>query len=209
MTWHGTEIEYVQSTLLAAAIVACFSWPERPTQHWIGPAAWYSGLILSITGVFLSSTMTFIFVTAKSSPKQRRLAEDLSIFAHVIVPDEEVVTSTTNTNTTTGPVSRGPTQSRPMKISVKRNMIFVWQAPMGLMAYSAIGFIIGLMVYVSTPLYDGSAFGGDAKVSPTIPNIQLASFADLLGCYHIPCFLCHCRSSLCVVCFLVLPVCAS
>lgn len=120
--------------------------------------------------------MTFIFVTAKNSPKRRTLAEDLSIFAHVQDLDEEasIGPKVQQTNETPKSGTDGPTPPRPVKISVKRNMVFVWQAPMGLMAYSAIGFIIGIMVYVSTPLYDGSAFGGDAKVS-TLKTRRLIS----------------------------------
>lgn len=110
--------------------------------------------------------MTFIFITAKnSSPSGRDLTEDLTMFAHVKSLDLEAGTAE-QTNTVAAQTDGRTAQvRRPTKITVNYNMVFTWQAPMGLMAYSAIGFIIGLMVYVTTPLYDGSAFGGDSKVS--------------------------------------------
>ena len=110
--------------------------------------------------------MTFIFISIKNSPTGRDLTKDLTIFAHVRDLDEEAGPAEQNTTVTTNSTNRRPAQvRRPARISVNYNMVFTWQAPMGLMAYSAIGFIIGLMVYVTTPLYDGSAFGGDSKVS--------------------------------------------
>lgn len=49
-------------------------------------------------------------------------------------------------------------------VEVRWNMIFTWQAPMMLMAYSAICFLGGLTVYVCAPLYDGQGWVGASKV---------------------------------------------
>lgn len=58
------------------------------------------------------------------------------------------------------------------RIDVRWNMVFVWQAPIMLMSYSVLFFLLGLSIFVLTPLYDGRDFDGDARVSAmTIVNI--------------------------------------
>ena len=49
-------------------------------------------------------------------------------------------------------------------VDVKWVMVFTWQAPMMLMAYSVIGFAMGLIIYVCVPLYDGRQFDDEGKV---------------------------------------------
>ncbi|KAK8019921.1 hypothetical protein PG990_005059 [Apiospora arundinis] len=51
----------------------------------------------------------------------------------------------------------------PPQALVRWNMIFTWQAPMMLLAYSVVAFLVGLTVYVCTPLYaDDDSLGGRA-----------------------------------------------
>jgi hypothetical protein len=38
---------------------------------------------------------------------------------------------------------------------VRWNYVFVWQAPTMMLSYSILGFLIGLIVYVTAPLYNG------------------------------------------------------
>lgn len=39
---------------------------------------------------------------------------------------------------------------------------------MMLMAYSVLFFLLGLSIYVLTPLYDGREFDGEARASPIV-----------------------------------------
>ena len=57
-----------------------------------------------------------------------------------------------------------PNGTLPFSTHIRWNMVFIWQAPTMMMAYSIIGFLIGLIVYITTPLYDGSPFDGPSKV---------------------------------------------
>lgn len=43
-------------------------------------------------------------------------------------------------------------------------MVFTWQAPMMLLSYSLIGFVMGLTICILTPLYDGRDFDDACKV---------------------------------------------
>lgn len=47
---------------------------------------------------------------------------------------------------------------------VRWNLIFVWQAPTLMMAYSIVAFLVGLVVYVIAPLYNQATLGGEGKV---------------------------------------------
>jgi hypothetical protein len=48
--------------------------------------------------------------------------------------------------------------------AIRWKMVFTWQAPMMLMAYSVIFFLAGLTVYVCTPLFNGEANTPGGKV---------------------------------------------
>jgi hypothetical protein len=48
--------------------------------------------------------------------------------------------------------------------AIRWKMVFTWQAPMMLMAYSVIFFMVGLTVYVCTPLFNGEANTPGGKV---------------------------------------------
>lgn len=52
-----------------------------------------------------------------------------------------------------------------VRVSVRWNMVFTWQAPIMLMSYSVAFFLSGLTIFVLTPLYDGRAFDGESRVS--------------------------------------------
>lgn len=43
-------------------------------------------------------------------------------------------------------------------------MVFTWQAPMMLLSYSLIAFVLGLSICVLTPLYDGQDYDDACKV---------------------------------------------
>lgn len=172
-------LTFRKGTLLAAAVIGCFSWFPQDAEHWVGPAAWYSSLALSLLAVLLSSSEAFIFSTIKNSPNKPDLATELGMILRLSHPywDEEGINPanlevgnkiTVAEGSGKGPqTNKKPGVSRPVTVDLRWNMIFTWQAPMMLMAYSVIGFLMGLIVYVCTPLYDGTDFDGRSKVCVT------------------------------------------
>ncbi|KAK1763960.1 hypothetical protein QBC33DRAFT_548426 [Phialemonium atrogriseum] len=173
------ELQFTQvaATLLSAAVIGCFSWIPQDTEHWLGPAAWYSSLALSLLAVLLSSSEAFIFSTIKNSPNRPDLSKELSMIlslSHSYWDEENVIIPNLERNDITEP-SQGssreqrarklPAVERPVKVDIRWNMVFTWQAPMMLMAYSVIGFFMGLIIYVCTPLYDGTEFDGGSKAA--------------------------------------------
>ncbi|KAL8370124.1 hypothetical protein RB595_000482 [Gaeumannomyces hyphopodioides] len=195
-----SEAQFVQvsGTLLAAAVIGCFSWPLdndiRAFPHWLGPGAWYSSLVLSLCAVLLSSSQSFIFSTLKSSPRSPDLARELGMVLRLARPywDEASFTAAHWASSPSplplasdhfGPDGGGgddgqPSSSRrptmavkirldvadgPVEVDIRWNMVFAWQAPMMLMAYSVVAFLIGLAIHVTRPLYDGREFSGDSK----------------------------------------------
>lgn len=68
---------------------------------------------------------------------------------------------------TTGPAGGQNTVNPvppPVRAEVRWNMVFTWQAPMMLLSYSLIAFVMGLTICILTPLYDGRNFDDACKV---------------------------------------------
>ncbi len=190
----------MQGTLLAAAVIGCFSWSPIQHEYWLGPAAWYSSLVLSISAVLLSSSEAFIFSTIRDAPIPPNLSNELKMIIRVNEWDEEsrffrrstlegessrqpglkqkasviVPLGAVSEGRIPTPEERSSRQSTAqqkvktnstIKSMVKWNMVFTWQAPIMLLAYSVLGFITGLTIYVCTPLYNGKGFSDGSKVS--------------------------------------------
>ncbi|KAI1377435.1 hypothetical protein F4677DRAFT_57693 [Hypoxylon crocopeplum] len=51
-----------------------------------------------------------------------------------------------------------------IEVVVRWNMVFTWQAPMMLLAYSVIAFLVGLTVYICAPLYGDGLRGREAAI---------------------------------------------
>ncbi|KAI0443749.1 hypothetical protein F4803DRAFT_514068 [Xylaria telfairii] len=144
----------VAATLLSGAVIGCFSWAGRDQEHWLGPASWYCSLILSLFAILLSSTEAFIFNTMKSSACSLPLRDRMSMICNI----QGGVANTV----ATGDRERGKSPMQPTERAIIRwNMVFTWQAPMMLLAYSVIAFLMGTTVYIITPLYsDDTSLGG-------------------------------------------------
>lgn len=98
----------------------------------------------------------------------------------------------------------------PVRAEVRWNMVFTWQAPMMLLSYSLIGFVMGLTICMLTPLYDGRDYDDACKVTgffsppPSLvffmcPSTELAACTD---CNTLYCDFSLCWRNLCVVLFL-------
>ncbi|KAK3321369.1 hypothetical protein B0T19DRAFT_478482 [Cercophora scortea] len=154
----------VAGTLLAAAVIGCFSWMPQDNEHWLGPAAWYSCLVMSLFAILLSSSEAFIFSTIKDGPRPRLLVKELAMIALIKEHNPESKPphlARANTDRERG--KETPQYARDAEI--RWNMVFTWQAPVMLIAYAVTCFLMGLTINVCTPLYDGVGFRDASKAS--------------------------------------------
>jgi len=61
-------------------------------------------------------------------------------------------------------------------------MVFIWQAPMMLMAYAACFFLIGLTIYVCTPLLNGEVSSPGGKTGVFYLAVLALSGAIFIYC---------------------------
>ncbi|OLN94148.1 UPF0157 protein [Colletotrichum chlorophyti] len=167
------QLVQVASTLISAAVIGCFSWPAPDSLHWLSPAFWHASISLSLFSILLAASEQFIFQTLHRSPRPRNVDKDLAMILYI--------RRSRNVEPVHSPLEEVPPipQIREIKIKekggwlpkemplveVRWNMIFTWQAPMMLMAYSALFFLGGLTVYVCAPLYDGQGWVGESKAA--------------------------------------------
>ncbi|KAK8055779.1 hypothetical protein PG993_001006 [Apiospora rasikravindrae] len=179
------ELHYIQiaGTLLSGAVIGCFSWGPRDQEYWLGPAAWYSCLILSLFAILLSSSEAFIFSNFRAPgprlAEQPPLSPDLHAEVSMIIRldrglgdgEQELRQRAAVASPDDGergkPVEQrhrnSPPPPPPAQALVRWNMVFTWQAPMMLLSYSVVAFLTGVTVYVCTPLYaDDESLGGSA-----------------------------------------------
>ncbi|KAI0129347.1 hypothetical protein F4776DRAFT_167932 [Hypoxylon sp. NC0597] len=183
---HELYFVQVASTLLSAAVIGCFSWEPRELEHWIGPAARYCSLVLSLFAILLSASQSFIFTTTNVRQARSRsfLSREVSnssssgVIAMIcrIAKDspESLLMTTAKPRSRGGEVDdceKGEAVipgSKPavhnVKVSIRWNMVFTWQAPIMLLAYSMIAFLLGLTVYICTPLYSKGSRGIEAAI---------------------------------------------
>lgn len=161
---------------MSAAVIGTFSWPTPDALHWLTPAFWYASISLSLFAILLASSEQFIFQTIHRSPKRRNIDKELAMILYI--------RRSRSVDPVHSPLEEVPPipQIRAIKLAeeggwfpkemplveIRWNMIFTWQAPMMLMAYSALCFLAGLTVYVCAPLYDGQGWGDGGKVSAFI-----------------------------------------
>lgn len=110
--------------------------------------------------------------------------------------------------------ARVETEELRSQVKVRWNMVFTWQAPIMLMSYSVVFFLLGLTIFVITPLYDGRNFDGESRVSGHFRahpfqcdcRTSLTLFWGQ-GRNILRCLSCNWRSHIYVVFILVLPIC--
>lgn len=128
---------------------------------------------MSLFAVLLSSSESFLFTTIRDSPGRLSLHKELAMIIRISKGDLEDFRSPQrpsrppdkmNSNGLSDDQGRNEEANPIIHVHIKWNMVFTWQAPMMLMAYSAFSFIAGLAIYILTPLYDGREFDGSSKV---------------------------------------------
>lgn len=171
-----------QASLLAAAVIGSFSWPIPETVHWLGPASWYASLIMSFCAVLLSASEHFLYAASRDTTQHPDLRRRLNMVVRIkgggsgdlmlsptnlpgsaVQPQSQQQAAQRSTGTAGGQGSANA-RTPPVRAEVRWNMVFTWQAPMMLLSYSLIGFLMGLTICVLTPLYDGRDFDDACKV---------------------------------------------
>ncbi|KAF6831027.1 GrpB domain protein [Colletotrichum musicola] len=194
------QLVQVASTLISAAVIGCFSWPPPDSMHWLAPAFWYASISLSLFSILLASSEQFIFQTIHRSPRPRNIDKELAMILYirrsravepVHSPLEEVPPIPQIREIKLREKGGWFPKEMPL-VEIRWNMIFTWQAPMMLMAYSALCFLGGLTVYVCTPLYDGQGWGDAGKLIEWETRKEVFFFRSYVKAENFQC-LCYPR----------------
>lgn len=139
----------------------------------LGPAAWYSCLILSLFAIMLSSSEDFIFSNFRK-PRPALTEQSLDAEVSMIIRldrcprgggggEEEQRRTPPGERNNPGRQRRLPHSPPPPRALLRWNTVFTWQAPMMLLSYSVVAFLTGVSVYACTPLFsDDDALSGKA-----------------------------------------------
>jgi hypothetical protein len=203
-----TPTPCLQGGLLAAGVIAAFSWDlEHQQPHWVGPTAWYCSLMLAFSSVLPASSQSLIFKSTLSRPPRAiilnpRLVDDNFQLSGTSQPSNpstalpapsEQVASPLATPSSQHPFAAGydsdstvhATRSPPGSPDeiIRWNLLFVWQEPIMMLAYSIISFLVGLVVYATAPLYNMDHYGqtaleGPCKVVMRHPSLTTAHQAS-------------------------------
>ncbi|OTA61065.1 hypothetical protein K449DRAFT_395771 [Hypoxylon sp. EC38] len=195
------ELYFVQvaGTLVSAAVIACLSWEPRDFEHWIGPAARFCSLVLSLFAILLSASESSIFTDVlQREPHASRSAQvhpsvrDVAMVCHIMKKGISLSSNVAPTQARSslfysGPKSEGDDDREKgggqmlqeledrrssvidddntnIEVRIRWNMVFTWQAPIMLLAYSIIAFLVGLTAYVCAPLYSEDLVGREAAI---------------------------------------------
>jgi hypothetical protein len=143
-----------QSTILAAGVVGCFSWTSPLSGYWLGPALWYSSLVLSILAILLSSSQAFIFTSLNEPTAELHSDGDYRRYLALIM---DIPTSRSGED-------EGTQRASVSGFKPRWKMVFTWQSPMMFMAYGVLFFLLGLTLYVCTPFFNGEVWTAGVKV---------------------------------------------
>ncbi|KAL6716552.1 hypothetical protein ACLMJK_006119 [Lecanora helva] len=179
-----SESQYVQvaGALVFAATIACLSW-STPLEHanWSGPALWYAGIILSLTAIVSGAQQAIaIPSTSTATPPVSSHDDVMTSPSHISEnfaadfrkrllrdPDSDVYRDRPFTENMIK-----DSQDKP-----RLAMLFVWQMPLMLFAYSAACFFAGLSSVVISPLVaQGGKWGDEAKTVVLYLSVVVATF---------------------------------
>jgi hypothetical protein len=132
-----------------------FSWPQVTSAYWLARALWYSSLLLAISAAITSAQHTSIIDSmAPTSPERPLDIAELHYMRKVILrfSDEAASDIERNEFGETKPGFRA------------RVMLYIWQCPMMLMAYSWVTFGLALTLFICTPFITHQPWGDGKKV---------------------------------------------
>lgn len=142
-----------------------------PGGYWIGSAFWYCSLVLSIFAILLSANQAFIFTSLNEPTPSQNSTGDYRRYLALIA----AVSPRPN-------IALEENSVQDHQFCVPRwKMVFVWQCPMMFMAYAVCFFLLGLSLYVCTPLFQGELFSSGAKVFKILVSFHFLSMLSKMN----------------------------
>ena len=155
----GIESDTLQCTVLAAAVIGSFSWDKTFEAYWLSPACWHCSLVLSVLGILVSTQQSFVLETVGPPPTENtHYSRSLRKYLPLVLT--QVLTSRQRED----PQREGSAEQR-ILYAPRWKMVFTWQCPTMFMSYSVCLFLLGLTIYVCTPLIRGDNWGDGDRVS--------------------------------------------
>ncbi|KAH7412173.1 hypothetical protein DE146DRAFT_772181 [Phaeosphaeria sp. MPI-PUGE-AT-0046c] len=145
---HGklneTKLVTLASTLSAAATIGSFSWHAVQDAPWTVFSAWYLSLILAILSLITAGQHAALIHTLPPPSNEDPAAR---IRAHAVLRFVAVIAEPQQKG---APKSPSTKKAEDATASIK--MMYIWQNPIMLMAWSVVTFIVGLTLVVTSPL---------------------------------------------------------
>ena len=137
---------------MATIVTSSFSWSEAYNSFWLAAGLWYCSLFLAIFGILVASQQIAVLdILGLPHPTGNvtKLEEDVARkkverFLPLML-----------------------TRTRRGAWEIRWKMVFVWQCGIQFLSYSIFSYIIGLTLYVCSPLIQGE-WGEQAKVCPLV-----------------------------------------
>ena len=138
----------MQSAVVAAIVTSSFSWTDISDSYWLAPALWYCSLLLAILGILISSQQIAVLDVLGLPHATGNIRKD----------EEESA-------------RKRILRFLPLMLSENRaglweprwKMVFVWQSGIQFLGYAVTFYVIGLTIYVCSPLIQGT-YGPQANV---------------------------------------------
>jgi len=58
---------FLQGAVMFSTVTGTLQWPDLDSRYWLGPACWYSSLVLAIAAVILAAQQTILLETLESN----------------------------------------------------------------------------------------------------------------------------------------------
>ena len=132
--------------------------------YWLASAFWYTSLVLSIFGIMLAAQQTSVLhLLGKPAPSAVDVClekTNMHRFLPLILTEKrrQDLRGMRSLN-----LGEGNKQWRP-----RWKMVFIWQCPMMFTSYSVCSFLIGLTLFVCTPLIRADTWNTACNVGSTI-----------------------------------------
>ena len=151
-----------QSTLSAAANIGAFSWQSIQNSMWVVFSMWYLSLVLAILSLITAAQHSALIHTLMGRDDSFLLSGNVNIrnsraiLKLVSIDGKKGPASSTDTS---GSSKRKTNNDSADKTRPSLKMIYIFQNPLMLMAYSWVTFIVGLALHVISPLRHESPSG--------------------------------------------------
>lgn len=145
---------------MAAATIGSFSWNAVGDAYWLASAFWYSSLVLSVLAILLAAQQIAVLQLLGKPPKLPNggYPEKADVRRFLLLILREVKYRGSRTGSVSDSESVGEWKPR-------WKMVFIWQCPSMFLSYSVCFFLVGLTLFVCTPLIRGDKWDTASNVS--------------------------------------------